>query len=160
MISIRGITTIRSESQPLIVVDNFPYDGDIKNINPNDVQSITVLKDASAASIWGARAGNGVIVITTKSGIFNQRMRVTASSNYTFGEKPDAFHYPQMSMNDYVDAIEILFNNGYFQFPTIRSSTRIPPLMQTLMNRRDGNISDAQARLQLNVFKQEDDRRE
>lgn len=160
LISIRGISTIRSESQPLIVVDNFPYDGDIKNINPNDVQSITVLKDASAASIWGARAGNGVIVITTKSGIFNQKLKVTASANYTVGEKPDAFHYPQMSMNDYVDAIEIFFNNGFFQFPTIRSSTRIPPLMQTLMNRRDGMISDVEAQAQLNAFKQEDVRRE
>ena len=39
----------------LIVVDNFPYDGDINNINPNDVESITVLKDAAAASIWGTR---------------------------------------------------------------------------------------------------------
>jgi TonB-dependent SusC/RagA subfamily outer membrane receptor len=65
-ISIRGRSTIFGNARPLIVIDNFPYDGDINNINPNDVESVTVLKDAAAASIWGARAGNGVIVITTK----------------------------------------------------------------------------------------------
>ena len=43
-----------------------PYSGDINNINPDDIENITILKDAAATSIWGARAGNGVIVITTK----------------------------------------------------------------------------------------------
>jgi len=71
-ITIRGISTINANSYPLVVVDGFPYDEStnftdvLNNINPNDVEGITVLKDAAAASIWGARAGNGVIVITTK----------------------------------------------------------------------------------------------
>ncbi|WP_175549643.1 STN domain-containing protein [Chryseobacterium polytrichastri] len=52
-INIRGHSTLFANDQPLIIVDNFPYDGDISNINPNDVESITVLKDAAAASIWG-----------------------------------------------------------------------------------------------------------
>lgn len=59
-----GLSTINASTAPLIVVDNFPYEGDINNINPNDVGSITIFKDAAAASIWGARSGNGVIVIT------------------------------------------------------------------------------------------------
>jgi TonB-dependent SusC/RagA subfamily outer membrane receptor len=67
-ISVRGRSTIFANDKPLIVVDNFPYDGDINNINPNDIESINILKDAAAASIWGARAGNGVIVIVTKKG--------------------------------------------------------------------------------------------
>src|SRR5262249_52705174 len=58
---IRGLSTINSGNSPLIVVDNFPYEGNLNNLNPNDVESITVLKDAAAASIWGVRAGNGVI---------------------------------------------------------------------------------------------------
>ena len=66
-ITIRGRSTLFGQVSPLIVVDNFPYDGDINNINPNEVESITILKDASAASIWGVRSGNGVIVITTKN---------------------------------------------------------------------------------------------
>ncbi|MCH5597953.1 TonB-dependent receptor plug domain-containing protein [Niabella ginsengisoli] len=65
-ISIRGLSTINGPVAPLIILDNFPYEGNINNINPNDIESITILKDAAAASIWGARAGNGVIVITSK----------------------------------------------------------------------------------------------
>lgn len=47
-------------------MDGFPIQGDFSSINPNDVESVTVLKDAAAASIWGARSANGVIVVTTK----------------------------------------------------------------------------------------------
>lgn len=49
-------------------MDGFPIQGDFSSINPNDVESVTVLKDAAAASIWGARSANGVIVVTTKKG--------------------------------------------------------------------------------------------
>src|SRR5690606_1171921 len=65
-LTIRGLSSMQGEKKPLIVVDNFPYEGDLDNLNPNDVANITLLKDAAASSIWGARAGNGVIVITTK----------------------------------------------------------------------------------------------
>ena len=64
-IRVRGLATIQSDASPLIIMDNFPYDGDITSINPNDIDNITILKDGASASIWGARAGNGVIVITT-----------------------------------------------------------------------------------------------
>src|SRR5690606_11506454 len=73
---IRGLSTIQGPKTPLIVLDNFPYHGDINNINPNDVENVTILKDAAAASIWGAKAGNGVIVITTKKAKFNQKTKV------------------------------------------------------------------------------------
>ncbi|HEY8971025.1 MAG TPA: TonB-dependent receptor plug domain-containing protein, partial [Puia sp.] len=56
---VRGLSTIYANASPLFVLDNFPYDGDINNINPYDIENITVLKDAAAASIWGVRAGNG-----------------------------------------------------------------------------------------------------
>src|SRR5690606_4883361 len=72
-ISIRGRSTLFANPEPLIILDNFPYEGDLASINPNDVESITVLKDAAAASIWGVRAGNGVIVITSKNGRANQK---------------------------------------------------------------------------------------
>src|SRR5690606_40415869 len=66
-LNIRGLSSLNDVmTKPLIVLDNFPYQGDIEHINPNDIESVTLLKDAAAASIWGARAGNGVIVITTK----------------------------------------------------------------------------------------------
>src|SRR5699024_8710023 len=78
---IRGLSTIRGPKAPLIIVDNFPYDGELMNINPNIVENITILKDASASSIWGARAGNGVIVITTKKGELNRPVSLEFTSN-------------------------------------------------------------------------------
>src|SRR5690606_6011817 len=65
---LRGASTLQASTQPLVVVDGFAVDAsDFNDINPNDVESVTVLKDAAAASIWGFRGANGVIVITTKS---------------------------------------------------------------------------------------------
>src|SRR5690606_5681125 len=75
-LTIRGTSSLFGQSQPLVVMDGFPYDGDLRAINPNDIESISVLKDAAAASIWGVRSGNGVIVITTKKGQLNQPVRL------------------------------------------------------------------------------------
>src|SRR5690606_19129101 len=103
-IQIRGLSTLSDEiAKPLIVVDNFPYEGDITALNPNDVESITILKDAAASSIWGARAGNGVIVITTKKGKFSQPFRVNASANVTIAEKPNLFSIPEIPASDFID---------------------------------------------------------
>lgn len=65
-IRIRGISSISAGKEPLYVVDGMPYDGDINNINPADVESMTVLKDAASNALYGARGANGVIMITTK----------------------------------------------------------------------------------------------
>ncbi|MBE9602183.1 SusC/RagA family TonB-linked outer membrane protein [Pedobacter sp. MC2016-24] len=63
---IRGQTSLTANARPLVVVDGFAIQGDFNTINPNDVESVTILKDAAAASIWGARSANGVIVVITK----------------------------------------------------------------------------------------------
>ncbi|MCM1518732.1 MAG: TonB-dependent receptor [Pseudoflavonifractor sp.] len=67
-IRIRGIGSINSSSNPLIVVDGMPYDGNLSSINPVDIESMTVLKDAASTALYGSRAANGVVVITTKKG--------------------------------------------------------------------------------------------
>jgi TonB-dependent starch-binding outer membrane protein SusC len=67
-IRIRGTNSITSGNQPLFVVDGFPGAGDLSTINPGDIESIDVLKDASATAIYGSRGANGVIIITTKRG--------------------------------------------------------------------------------------------
>jgi len=113
-ISIRGQATLFSNAQPLIVLDNFPYDGDLNNINPNDVENITVLKDAAAASIWGSRAGNGVIVITTKKGHYNRPVHVSFNSNVTVGAKPNLFYATKMSTSDFIDVEQVLFSRGFY----------------------------------------------
>ena len=67
-ILIRGISSMSGKSEPLYVVDGMPYDGGLNSINPSDIESLTVLKDAAASSLYGSRAANGVIIITTKKG--------------------------------------------------------------------------------------------
>ena len=67
-LAIRGFGSINAGTSPLIIVDGAPYDGGWNNLNPNDVESITVLKDAASNALYGARGANGVIMITTKKG--------------------------------------------------------------------------------------------
>lgn len=156
-IMIRGLSTIRGLRSPLIVVDNFPYSGNINNINPNDVETITVLKDAAAASIWGAKAANGVIVITTKKGKFNQRLSVDVSSNITVMDKPDLFYLNQISTNDFIDVEQFLFSKG-FKFSDTALSTRpaFSPVYEILFKQRNGLISAADAKVKIDALRNMD----
>jgi len=141
-ISIRGQSTISARPDPLIVIDNFPYEGNMDNINPNDVASITILKDAAAASIWGARAGNGVIVITTKKGGKNQPIKVGAIANVTIGQKRDLFYDQKMSVSDFIDLEAYLFEKGYYNTAE-KSLNHAPltPVVESLIKERDGLIT-------------------
>ncbi len=67
-VRIRGIGSLSASSAPLYVLDGVPMTGTLSDLNPNDIESITVLKDAAAASLYGSRAANGVIIVTTKQG--------------------------------------------------------------------------------------------
>jgi len=160
-ISIRGTGTIRSDSQPLIVIDNLPYDGPISNINPNDVESITVLRDAAAASIWGARAGNGVIVITTKNGSFDQPVRVSLTSNTTFGQATDPFYNPKMTVSDFIDKEIQLYSDGAFA-GSINSFFKSPvsPLVETLYAFEQGQLTESERDARIETFRSSDVRRD
>ncbi|WP_339879096.1 SusC/RagA family TonB-linked outer membrane protein [uncultured Algoriphagus sp.] len=158
-ISIRGTSTIFSESQPLIVLDNFPYDGPLESINPNDVESITVLKDAAAASIWGARAGNGVIVITTKNGRRNMPLQVTFTANVTQVEEQDPFYVPTISPSDFLEVEQDLFSRGlYNSRENSRNKPLLSPGVETLIALRDGEISQEEADRRFAVFASQDTR--
>lgn len=67
-IRVRGISSINAGNEPLVILDGAPYDGDLNNINTQDIESMTVLKDAASNALYGARGANGVIMITTKKG--------------------------------------------------------------------------------------------
>lgn len=153
----RGLSTINSNEAPLIVVDNFPYEGDINNINPNDVESITILKDAAAASIWGARAGNGVIVITTKQSRFNQKTSITLNSNVTIGNKPDLYYnqrwLPSTTVMDFEK--ELFSKNTYAQQP----ETVLPAYVELLIKKKAGAISEADFNIQETRMKNTDSRK-
>ena len=161
-LSIRGQSTLYANAQPLIVLDNFPYDGDINLINPNDVESVTVLKDAAAASIWGSRAGNGVIVITTKKGQYNRKPRVSFNSNVTAGESPDLYYEPQMSSADFIEMEKLLFSRNYYRSMEISTNKNNPftPVVELLIAKRDGLISPAAADAQIAALKLYDVRRD
>nr|WP_199080319.1 SusC/RagA family TonB-linked outer membrane protein [Pedobacter sp. ASV19] len=160
-LSIRGQSTIMGNANPLIVIDNFPYDGDLNNINPNDVESITVLKDAASASIWGAKAANGVIVITTKKGHSNQAPKISFNTNFTVGNKPDLFYQPQMSSADFIDVEKSLFKKGYYS-DTENSSTHasLTPVVELLIAKRDGLLAPATADAQIEALKNYDTRKD
>ena len=99
-VRIRGIGSMASSSNPLYVVDGIPFDGDISSINSQDIETMTVLKDAAAAALYGARGANGVILVTTKKGKDgNARVSIDArwGSNsrqvgkYDVMENPDTY---------------------------------------------------------------------
>jgi len=147
-INVRGVSSLNSNIWPLIVIDGVPYvnnfddlTGYFNNINPNDIENISVLKDAAAASIWGAQSGNGVIVITTKKGKFNQPLQLNFNSNLTVGEKPDLYYMPQMNTSDYIDAEKFLFNKGYYNSNMNRYSYNITPVIQLLKKQKLGQIN-------------------
>jgi len=83
-IRIRGIASIAASAAPLIVLDGIPFDGNLNMINPNDIDNFSVLKDASATALYGSRAANGVILITTKKG--KRGLGVTVNGGVTVGE--------------------------------------------------------------------------
>ena len=112
-IRIRGYGSINAYSTPLYVVDGIPYDGALSSINPSDIESMTVLKDASAGALYGARGANGVIMITTKKGK-EGKAQVTWRS--TVGWSSRALpRYDLVNQKDFVQlTYEALRNEGVF----------------------------------------------
>lgn len=142
--SIRGVSTMFANSTPLIVLDNFPYEGDLNLINPNTVESVTILKDAAAASIWGTRAANGVIVITTKKGKLDAAPTLEFNSNFTYGEKPDIGRLQWIGSQDFIDVERMLFDRGFYNAQE-RNASRplLSPVVERLISNREGLLDDA-----------------
>lgn len=160
-IRIRGQSTLNARAEPLIVIDNFAFEGDINTINPNDVESVTVLKDAAAASIWGARAGNGVIVITTKQGKFNQAPVVSLNANVTIGARPDPYYISLMSSADNIANEQELFAKGYYKSTeTSPDKLALSPVVELLIAGRDGKLSAAEVTQQIERLKSQDVRQD
>ncbi|MGN7721218.1 SusC/RagA family TonB-linked outer membrane protein [Chitinophaga sp. 22620] len=160
-IFIRGQSVLSTRTDPLIVIDNFPYEGDLNNINPNDVESISVLKDAAAASIWGARAGNGVIVIVTKKGKYGQRPSVSFNSNVTVGEKTDLYYLPKISSADYIEMEKTLFTKGFYNsLENNANRSPLTPVVELLIRKREGLVDGAEADRQIEALKAYDVRKD
>ena len=114
-IVIRGITSLGANSNPLIIVDGFAIEGTLSSINPNDIAGITVLKDAAAASIWGARSANGVIVVTTKSAR-KGKVNVELNAFVKFSGKMDLdYANPLASSAETIEYERMGFETNFFK---------------------------------------------
>ena len=129
---LRGVGSVELSSDPLYVVNNIATT-DISGINPNDVSDITILKDAAAVAIWGARAANGVIIITTKSGGKNQNLQFSYNASFNFKGKPDFGYRPVLSSREYIEAVKETFNATNYPFGSLANSF-IAPHEQILYN--------------------------
>lgn len=155
--TIRGRSTLLGSmaATPLIVLDNFPYEGDVSNINPNDISDITVLKDAAAASIWGARAGNGVVVITTKKGLTGKPVQLSFNSNISLTAKPDLLYRNAfMTSENYIAVEKFLFSKGYFNNDIVNASQPpLSPVVELLLLERKGLVATSEVEQQLSALR-------
>ena len=140
-ISIRGFSTIYGVKKPLYVVDGMPLKGDIKSINPPTITKVTVLKDAAAASIYGARAANGVIVINTSNGSSDGKVHLSYDTNIRFTAKPNYKSLDLLSSAELIDLQKEEFGLVYDEWnPNKR--TPYDPVEALLLQHKAGLLSD------------------
>lgn len=132
---IRGLSSIQASRSPLIVVDGVPmsdYNSVKTLINPDDVESISVLRDATASSIWGSAAANGVIVITTKKGKTStapQKMRVKYNGFVSFRGSPDLDYFKMMNTGDFLSASKKVFSSIDYPWANVINSVGATPII-------------------------------
>ena len=158
--SVRGRSTLFASAEPLIVLDGFPYPGTLEQINPTDIRSIDLLKDAAAASIWGSRSGNGVIVITTKQGRRDQPLKVELNSSLTVSGKPDQFYLPQLSSAEYIGLEQFLFDKGYYDYDLSTGYLPVSAAVEVFSLRAQGKISSADSAARIAALGAADVRRD
>lgn len=160
--SVRGLSTINGNLDPLVVLDGFIYEGNISNIDPNNIESISILKDAAASAIWGARAGNGVIVITSKRGALHpeQQTKISFSNTWIIQQKPDLKQLYQLSNKDFIEVEQMLFERGYYDvYLEYLPYYAMTPVINLLNKRKKGLITVADSAKTMDWFMQQDGRR-
>ncbi len=168
--TIRGVGTFQAKSSPLIVVDGLPIEGGISTVNPYDIENITVLKDAAAASIYGARASNGVIVITTKQAKM-QRLTVDFNADLTVSEKQDYSNYGWASAADMIELERYNYNAmlaepGQAGLNSVLTDYRnnrqghLSKVMRLFLQNHEGDLSDADMNAMLSNWAGNDYRKE
>lgn len=157
--AIRGISTVYGNTAPLYVVDGMPYEGNIQAINPNEIQNVTVLKDATAASIYGARAANGVIVITTKGGQ-EGKTKVSYSGSVSFQPLPDLDYLELMNSEELIGLKRDLFNDYHARYSALNKRASIDEITQLFYEQEEGEITEDQLQQKLNVYRKQDNRKQ
>ena len=166
--TIRGTSSLYAETSPLLVVDGVPVEGSIDDLNPYDIESVNVLKDAAANAIYGARASNGVIVITTKNAKKAGKIDIDFSANLTVYEKKnvdyaDNFYMtPAQQVDTEANYWDYYFFNNDGEVDDPISSTAqsisqgrsaVTPIQYAYYHRAKGEISEAELQSQLDALK-------
>ncbi|MDE6633186.1 MAG: SusC/RagA family TonB-linked outer membrane protein, partial [Muribaculaceae bacterium] len=112
-VRIRGVGSLSASNSPLYVLDGVPYDGSVSDINTQDIESMTVLKDAAAAALYGARGANGVILITTKKGSTGQA-KVTVDARWGQNHRAVPNYDVIKSTDAYVEQVYRTLYNGFY----------------------------------------------
>ncbi|CAD0005324.1 SusC/RagA family TonB-linked outer membrane protein [Flavobacterium chungangense] len=169
-ISVRGTNNYSGSGRPLIVIDGFPQSQDdfsfsrrgvpgasiLSYLNPDDVESITVLKDAAAAAIWGSRAADGVIVVVTKKGKKGDPI-INFNATTTIGEKMDLGKLRVMNTAQYIDYEKDLVNGGFVVDNISDWQAKNPSAAQEIMfQQKRGTISISERDRLLNQLGQND----
>lgn len=119
-ILIRGVGSANASTTPLYVVDGVPYDGSLSSISSQDIEGITVLKDAAAAALYGSRAANGVIMITTKQGAKEAAPSIELTAKFGFSSRAVS-DYKRLNTNDYFELQWEALRNGYLDQGTVET---------------------------------------
>lgn len=150
LFQIRGISTINGNKQPLIVIDGYPTELSLANINPNEIESVTVLRDAAAATVYGVRASNGVIVIERKKAKLGKpNIAYRATFSLTPKENYDRYRWDKDASATVVEYNKDIYKNIG---PTAWSLTLLPtlgslftyPLPYTIIARKAAGIITAE----------------
>lgn len=149
-LTIRGVGSFHAKTSPLIVVDGLPIEGGLESVNPYNIDNITILKDAAAASIYGARASNGVIVVTTKRAT-EDKLQVDFNADLNIGEMNDYNYMKWASAEELIQLERYNFmyvknNKSQAAFNNLKSYyTRNPyalsPISRLLMANYNGELS-------------------
>jgi len=154
---IRGFTTINGSNSPLFVIDGVPFGGNYSDLNPQDIESISVLKDAASASLYGNRASNGVVLITTKRGK-SEKPKVSVYTNQGTFEKGIA-EYETLGAKPWMEAMFMGYRNQLMsqdpaKYPTFAEANAAAKksLMEScvqynIFNKSDEELFDANGKL-------------
>ena len=151
-LSIRGRATLQAETSPLVVVDGYPTEISLSDLNPDNIENITVLKDGVAASIYGSRSANGVIVVTTKGG-FEGKARVSYRGTFKFESRPDLNYLHMAPTSDYIDAELALHELNPSGNNITSYSLNISDVNYLISLHKAGMLSDDQFNSQANALR-------
>lgn len=157
-IRIRGFSSANFNNDPLYVIDGVPFGGNVADINPNDIESISVLKDAASSALYGNRATNGVIIMTTKKGAKNNPFSLNFTMNQGFYDK-GINEYEKIGPNDFMETMWKGYRNSLrtsspVTYPTDAAAgaavtrTLISNILKTnIYNKHDTALFDADGKL-------------